>query len=30
MALVRGRIAARIYPLNRFTVFSRDATYIEQ
>ncbi|KAJ8596541.1 LexA/Signal peptidase [Rhizopogon salebrosus TDB-379] len=29
MALVRGRIAARIYPLNRFTVFSRDATYIE-
>lgn len=29
MALVRGRIAARIYPLNRFTVFSKNATYIE-
>jgi len=29
MALIRGRIAARIYPFNRFTIFSKDATYIE-
>jgi inner membrane protease subunit 1 len=29
MALVRGRIAARIYPFNRFTVFSKNTTYIE-
>ncbi|KAG2368234.1 signal peptidase I family protein [Suillus spraguei] len=29
MALVRGRLSARIYPLDRFTIFSKTTTYIE-
>ncbi|KIJ68238.1 hypothetical protein HYDPIDRAFT_24536 [Hydnomerulius pinastri MD-312] len=30
MALVRGRIVARVWPLNRFKVFTPEVTYIDE